>query len=115
MIRDYQESDFGDCVNLVNKVWEFDKHFAPLELSQLFQRIYTGSALSESNFLKVVEEGGQIRGFLFGKIENQPLPKSEFSSFWGQLKWKWFYWLNVEERGHSDIVEFYRGVGYERI
>jgi hypothetical protein len=81
MIRDYQTSDFGDCVNLVNKVWEFDKHFAPPELSQLFQRIYTGSSLSESNFRKVVEENGQIKGFFFGKIENQKLYESEFSGF----------------------------------
>jgi ribosomal protein S18 acetylase RimI-like enzyme len=86
MIRDYQPSDFDNCVNLVNKVWEFDKHFSPVELAKLFQRIYTGGSLAESNFRKVVEEKDQLKGFLFGKIENQMIPKSEFSGFLGQLK-----------------------------
>jgi hypothetical protein len=81
MIRDFQESDFGDCVHLVNKVWDFDKHFPPLALSELFQQIYTGSSLAESNFQKVVEENGRITGFLFGKIENRPLQKNEFGGF----------------------------------
>ena len=86
MIRDYKEADFGDCLHLVNNVWDFDKHFSPPELSKFFQRIYTGSSLAGSNFLKVVEEDNQIKGFLFGKIENQALYKNEFSGIWRQLK-----------------------------
>lgn len=86
IIRNYKESDYEDCIKLVNKVWKFDKHFNPPALSQLFQRIYTGGPLSESNFLNVVEEDGQLKGFLFGKIENQELTKDKYSNFAGQLK-----------------------------
>jgi len=86
MIRDFRESDFVDFQKLVNKVWEFDKHFHPPELSRLFQKIYTGGSFSASNFLRVVDVKGQVRGFLFGKIENKKIPKSEYSGFSGQLK-----------------------------
>lgn len=86
MIRGYKESDFEECQKLVNKVWKFDKHFSPLELSRLFQKIYTGSSLSASNFLRVVDEEGKIMGFIFGKIENKRIPKSGYRGFLGQLK-----------------------------
>ena len=81
MIRDFQESDFDGCAHLVNKVWDFDRHFPPSELSNLFLRIYTGSSLAESNFKKVVDENGKISGFLFGKVENQPLQMNDFRGF----------------------------------
>lgn len=86
MVRDYHATDFEGCVNLVNLVWKFDQHFAPPALAYFFQRAYTGGSLAGSNFLKVVEEDSQIKGFLFGKIEHQPLYRSEFSGFGGQLK-----------------------------
>jgi len=86
MTRDYQKSDFAACQTLVNKVWEFDSHFHPPALSKLFQKIYTGGSLAASNFSRVVDEKGQVKGFLFGKIENKKIPKSEYSGFSGQLK-----------------------------
>ena len=86
MIREYQNSDFDDCVKLVDKVWGFNKHFDSPGLSQLHQKEYTGGSISESNFLRVVEENGQIAGFFFGRIENKKIPRSQYSNILEQLK-----------------------------
>lgn len=86
VLRDYQDGDFNSCMHLVNKVWEFDQHFHPPSLSDLFKRIYTGGSLGASNFNKVIEEHSLVKGFLFGKIENVEVPKNEFNRLSGQLK-----------------------------
>jgi len=86
MIRNYKDTDFEACTELVNKVWQFDQHYEPPELAQLFIEIYTGGSLAASNFSKVVEEESCVKGFIFGKIENRPIPKSEYNGLNGQLK-----------------------------
>jgi len=89
MIRDYTDSDFKDCLSIVNEVWQFDKHFPPKELSDLFLRIYAGGSYAGSNFVKVVEEDGRVKGFIFGKLEHRKLFKNEFSGLIGQIRILW--------------------------
>jgi GNAT superfamily N-acetyltransferase len=86
MLRDYQDRDFQECVELVNRVWEFDKHFFPAELADLFARVYTGGSIAASSILKVVEENSRVIGFLFGKVEGQKLYKNEYSGIRGQFR-----------------------------
>lgn len=86
MIRHYENRDFDGCVRLVNRVWQFDKHFSPPALSDFFMKTYTGSSLAGSNFSLVIEESDEIKGFLFGKTEKLPLHKNEYSGVSGQFR-----------------------------
>ena len=86
MIRDYQKSDFATCSDLTNIVWDFDSHISSLALSELFQWMYTAGSLSNSNFCKVLELNGKVKGLLFGKIENMQTGQLRLSTFWLQLK-----------------------------
>ena len=98
VIRDFTPGDFDGCVDMVNKVWDFDKHFSPPALANLFKRLYTGGSLSESNYTKVVEENGNPVGFIFGKIVGLKTYKNEFSGLKGQLRFlrKLFFIKGVE-------------------
>lgn len=86
MIRNYNDKDFSRCIEIVNKVWDFDNRFNPAQLSELFKRVYVGSSLSASNYSVVVEEDGFVKGFLLGKCGNNNLYKTEYSGLIGNLR-----------------------------
>jgi GNAT superfamily N-acetyltransferase len=86
MIREYTNKDFARCVEIINRVWDFDGRFIPSQLSILFKDIYVGGSLSESNFAIVVEENNKVEGFLFGKCGIENLIRNEYSGFFGHLK-----------------------------
>ena len=86
MIRDYEVSDYEACKTLVNEAWEFDKHFAPRELSELCLYIYTFGSLAQSNFSRVVVQNSKVVGFLFGVNFKATVPEPELHSFYAQLK-----------------------------
>jgi GNAT superfamily N-acetyltransferase len=86
MIREYETEDFDACVELVNRVWDFDSKFEPQRLAQLFKMIYTAASLSESNFYIVIEEKQNVKGFLFGKAGSSDLYKTEYSGVLGDVK-----------------------------
>lgn len=86
LIRSYRDSDIECCQYLVNKVWHYDKHFYPAELAKTLTQIYVTSPLATSNFVKVVEVDNKVCGFLFGKVENLPRRRSEYSGLIGQMK-----------------------------
>lgn len=86
MIRDYTNDDFLKCVEIVNLVWDFDAKFKPQQLSELFQKIYTGGSLSASNFSIVYEENSIVKGFLFGKSGDNGLFKNKYSGVWGNIR-----------------------------
>ncbi len=73
MIRDFHENDFPHCARLVDRVWHFTERFKPANLADIYTKIYTASSLAESNFYRVVEEGGTVKGFLFGKCGSRSL------------------------------------------
>ena len=86
MIRNYNNKDFSGCIEIVNKVWDFDNRFHPKQLSELFKKIYVGSSLSASNFAIVVEENSTLQGFLFGNCGKNKLYKTEYSGLIGNLR-----------------------------
>lgn len=75
VIRDYIDSDYLACENLVNNAWQFDKNFKPKEFADLSKYLYTMGSVSGSNFLKVVEVNNKVSGLLFGLNENACLPR----------------------------------------
>lgn len=86
MIRKYAQKDFEKCVEIVNDVWDFDSRFVPLQLSELFKKVYVGGSLSGSNYAIVVEEEGVVKGFLFGKCGAKNLFKGEYGGILGSLR-----------------------------
>jgi GNAT superfamily N-acetyltransferase len=85
MIRNYSHNDFSKCVEIVNKVWDFDSKFKPNQLADLFKKIYVSASLASSNFNIVIEEDGIVKGFLLGKCGNSILYENESSGLWGKL------------------------------
>ena len=86
MLRDFNFNDFSSCVEIVNKVWDFDSRFHPAQLSELFKRVYVGSSLSASNYAVVVEEDLIVKGFLFGNCGKTNLFKNEYSGLSGSRR-----------------------------
>lgn len=85
MIREFRKDDFDKCVEIVNKVWDFNR-FHPQQLSELFKKVYVLSSLSASNFAIVVEENSNVQGFLFGNCGKKNLYKTEYSGLIGNLR-----------------------------
>jgi len=66
VLRDYKDSDYKQCEDLVNQAWGFDGVFAPAALSDLAKSMYTKGSLLASNYKKVIEVDGKVAGFIFG-------------------------------------------------
>jgi len=69
IFREYKDSDYDQCEELVNKAWGFDTIFSPQLLSNLAKLIYTKGSVLGSNYKMVVEIDGKVVGFLFGLNE----------------------------------------------
>lgn len=65
-IREYIESDYKQCSELVCRAWAFDSVFRPDELTALAKDMYTGGALTASTFKSVAVSKGEVIGFIFG-------------------------------------------------
>lgn len=85
-IRNFTPADYPRCVHIVDAVWHFDERFKPAGLADFFKQTYVGGSLSVSNFAVVIEDNGQVQGFLFGRCGRQPLFKNEYSGTRGYLK-----------------------------
>ncbi len=86
MIRNYESSDFTSCVEIVNKVWDFDTRFKPSQLANLFKKVYVGGSLSGSNYAYIIEDNHRVKGFLFGKLGDKKLIKTPCSGVLGQIQ-----------------------------
>ncbi len=86
VIRDFTQQDTLKCVDIVDAVWQFDERFKPAGLADFFKQTYVGGSLSVSNFAVVIEDSGQVQGFLFGRCGRQPLFKNEYSGTLGYLR-----------------------------
>lgn len=84
-IREYRDSDYLDCENLVSNAWGFDKNLAPQELADLSKYLYTMGSIAASNFLMVLENNNKVVGFLFGLNENLPVPKHDLNKLTSKL------------------------------
>ena len=69
ILREYRDSDYLQCEELVNQAWGFDKIFAPEELVNLAKCMYTRGSVLGSNYKMVVEVNGKVAGFIFGLNE----------------------------------------------
>lgn len=86
MIKKYENKDYSTCKKIINDIWYFDNRFKPQNLSKLFKKIYILDSLSISNFAIVIEEDGDVKGFLFGNCGNKNLYKNEYSGLLGRLR-----------------------------
>ena len=73
--RDYKNSDYKSCEDLVNEAWQFDNIFKPQELSDITKCMYTKGSVIGSNFRRVVEINGKVVGFIFGLNELSSKPE----------------------------------------
>lgn len=74
IFREYKQSDYISCEELVNQAWGFDDMFTSKKLSAFTKYLYTQGAVMSSNYKMVVEHQGQVVGFFFGYNENAKKP-----------------------------------------
>ena len=74
-IRDYSESDYSRCEELVNQAWAFDSVFQPEQLADLAKIIYTRGSVSESTYRTVAVVDDLVVGFIFGLNEKLNKPR----------------------------------------
>jgi len=117
IFREYKDSDYERCEELVNKVWGFDKIFLPKPLSDLAKLIYTKGSVLSSNYKMLVEVEGKVVGFIFGLNEYSRKPGRNLL-FGLSILWKWLRIkrdrpdrndlinaLKAHEKNRTDIVE----------
>lgn len=73
--REFQDSDYSFCEQLVNQAWKFDQYLQPHEFSVLAKYIYTMGSVAASNYRQVAMDGDSVIGFIFGFNEQVPLAK----------------------------------------
>lgn len=76
--REYRESDYSQCEDLVNQAWGFNEIFSPSAMSDLAKCIYTKGSVLGSNYRMVVEDEGRIAGFVFGLNEYGKKPRKNY-------------------------------------
>jgi len=117
IFREYKDSDYEQCEELVNKAWGFDKVFSPKPLSDLAKLIYTKGSVLSSNYKMVVEVEGKVAGFIFGLNEYSKKPGRNLlfglSILWKLMRIKsdrpdnndLINALKTHEKNRTDIVE----------
>ena len=76
--REYRESDYSQCEELVNQAWGFDEMFSPSSMSDLAKCIYTKGSVLGSNYRMVVEVEERIAGFIFDLNEYEKKPRKNY-------------------------------------
>jgi len=70
IFREYKQSDYVSCEELVDQTWGFDDMFTSKKLSTFANYLYTQGAVMGSDYKMVVVHQGQVVGFLFGYNED---------------------------------------------
>lgn len=102
IFREYKESDYGQCEELVNQSWGFDKIFSPEKLSDFAKLIYTKGSVLGSNYKMVVEDKGRVVGFIFGLNEKSRKPGIHIL-FRLNLLWK-LLWIKGNKPDKNDLL-----------
>ena len=102
IFREYKDTDYEQCEELVNQAWGFDKIFSPKALSDFTKLIYTKGSVLGSNYKMVVEAEGQVVGFIFGLNENSNKPGKNILFRLGLL-WK-LIWIKGDKPDKNDLV-----------
>ena len=127
IFREYRDSDYDQCAELVNQAWGFEKIFSPEEFLNLAKTLYTKGSVIGSNYKLVVEVDDRVAGFIFGFNEHAEKPGLNIlyrlSMLWKILKLKPIKPVNkndflnvikehennrskVVRRGRSEIILF---------
>ncbi|CAA6819004.1 MAG: Unknown protein [uncultured Sulfurovum sp.] len=102
MFREYKDSDYTQCEELVNEAWRFDYIFSPKALSDIAKLIYTKGSVLGSNYKMVVEVNGKVIGFIFGLNEHSNKPGNNILFGLGLL-WK-LIWIKCKKPNRNDLL-----------
>ncbi|OAN18059.1 hypothetical protein A3K86_03845 [Photobacterium jeanii] len=92
--RQYRDSDYQACEDLVKQAWCFDKHFPSKSMADVLGFFYTSGAPLVSNFSLVAEVEGKVVGFIFGINKGKPQHSIPMSYRVKALSMLAKYWLS---------------------
>ena len=102
IFREYEDSDYAQCEELVNQAWGFDNIFSPKALSDFAKLIYTKGSVLGSNYKIVAEDNGRVVGFIFGLNEHSSKPGKNILFRLGLL-WK-LIWIKGNKPDKNDLL-----------
>ncbi|MEA2047436.1 MAG: GNAT family N-acetyltransferase [Campylobacterota bacterium] len=102
IFREYKESDYKQCEELVNQAWRFNDVFSPKALSDISKLIYTKGSVLGSNYKMVVEVNGKVIGFIFGLNEHADKPGNNIL-FGLEILWK-LIWIKGKKPDKSNLL-----------
>jgi GNAT superfamily N-acetyltransferase len=85
-IRSYDDSDFEECLKLVDSIWGFTRIINNWSIGMLFLTMYFLFNLKESTYAIVIEEKGKVIGFLFARITSEQKLCTKHTTFLAMLK-----------------------------
>ncbi|MEA1988335.1 MAG: GNAT family N-acetyltransferase [Pseudomonadota bacterium] len=103
LYREYRDSDYEKCEELVNHAWGFDKIFSPKALSDIAKCIYTRGSVLGSNYRMVVEVDGNVVGFIFGLNEYARKPRKNLL-FGLKILWKLIF-IKSNKPDKNDLID----------
>ena len=103
IFREYRESDYSQCEELVNQAWGFDNIFLPSSLSDLAKCIYTKGSVLGSNYRMVIEVEGRIAGFIFGLNEYGKKPRKNYL-FGLSILWRLIWIKSEKPKNKNDLL-----------
>ena len=101
--REYKDSDYEQCEELVNQAWGFDKIFSPQAFSDIAKCIYTRGSVLGSNYKMVVEVEGEVAGFIFGLNEHAKKPGRNIL-FGLRILWRLMRIKSEKPKGKNELL-----------
>jgi len=84
-LRSFRFTDLPKCYEIVVLSFGVPERISPRNLADFLAKLYVESSVIESSKAFGLEVDGEVVGFLFGRLPNEPLFRGRYSGFFGKL------------------------------
>lgn len=118
-LRSFCFTDLPKCYEIVSLSFGVSERISPHILADYMAKLYVESSVIESSKAFGLEVDGEVVGFLFGRLPDEPLFQGRFSGFFGKLamigellllkgvslasKWTWLKTAIEHDRRSPDL------------
>ncbi|WP_420348211.1 GNAT family N-acetyltransferase [Pelagibius sp.] len=118
-LRSFRFTDLPKCYEIVALSFGVSERVSPHILANFLAKLYVESSVIESSKAFGLEVDGEVVGFLFGRLPDEPLFQGRYSGFFGKLtmvgellflkgvslvsKWTWLKNVIEHDRRSPDL------------
>ena len=84
-LRSFRSEDLPKCYEIVALSFGVSERISPRILADFLAKLYVESSVIESSKAFGLEVDGEVVGFLFGRLPDEPLIQGRYSGFFGKL------------------------------